>query len=113
MPPPATPDFSKVDPVTLRSVAEEVDETAELIRGLGLQIDQHRSDLMFGWSSIAGAKFSNLITQWLGDLEAIRGQLNEMHFRMVGTAVTYESDEQERLDAINAMASSIQSQINY
>jgi hypothetical protein len=111
---PAVPNWNElqIDLKTLKVAADEVDQTAEFIRGLRIQIDTHRVQLLAGWDSESSRLFSGVIIQWLNDFDMILKELNQIHVGLIQSNIQYESDEQDRLLAVQRLAS-IAAKINY
>jgi uncharacterized protein YukE len=95
---------TRVDHVAMGVAAGQVDAAAEIIRGLGLQVEGHAVTLAAAWKGGGSNAFQGVVGDWLGQFGIIKTQLDNVHIKLVGTKIQYESADTDQVLAANAIA---------
>jgi WXG100 family type VII secretion target len=90
---------SKVDRAAMGQAAQEVEEKANIIKGLQNTLESHKAELMSGWSGTASMKFSQVHEEFNRDFTQVINALQGMHESLVHTKIQYETKEQESEEA--------------
>jgi ESAT-6 family protein len=87
----------------IQACAGQIDEKANTIRGLRIQIDNHRQTLAAHWGGSAHGSFQNVMSVFDAELNKVIGSLENIHEKLVDSRITYESNEQEQHQAVSAI----------
>ena len=87
----------------IQACAGQIDEKANTIRGLRLQIDNHRQTLSAHWAGSAHGSFQNVMTVFDAELNKVIGSLENIHEKLVHSRVAYETNEAEQHQAVSAI----------
>ena len=87
----------------IQACAGQIDEKANTIRGLRIQIDNHRQTLSANWGGSAHGSFQNVMSVFDAELNKVIGSLENIHEKLVDSRITYESNEQEQQLAVSAI----------
>src|SRR3954452_11095836 len=90
---------SSVDRAAMGQAAQEVEEKANIIKGLQNTLESHKSDLMAGWKGVAAMSFNQVHEEFNKDFAQVINALNGMHQSLVHTKIQYETKEQESQEA--------------
>jgi WXG100 family type VII secretion target len=79
--------------------AQEVEEKANIVKGLQNTLESHKSELMAGWKGVASMSFEQVHEEFNQDFTKVINALNGMHQSLVHTKIHYEKKEQESQEA--------------
>lgn len=92
---------SSVDRAAMAQAAQEVDEKANIIKGLQNTLAGHKAELMSGWKGEAAMTFNQVDEEFNKDFTQVINALQDMHEALVHTRIQYESREQESQQAVS------------
>jgi ESAT-6 family protein len=92
---------SNVDRAAMGQAAQQVQEKANIIKGLQNTLDSHKSDLMSGWGGEAAMTFNQVHEEFNKDFTKVINALQGMHESLVHTKIHYESKEQESREGVS------------
>lgn len=92
---------SSVDRAAMAQAAQEVDEKANIIKGLQNTLASHKAELMSGWKGEAAMTFNQVDEEFNKDFTQVINALQDMHEALVHTRIQYESREQESQQAVS------------
>ena len=92
---------SSVDRAAMHKAAQDLDASANVIRGLQVQLEGHKSELRSHWEGNASMAFEQVFNRFNDDFKRVLRALDGMHESLVQTKITYESKEQEAHEAVN------------
>jgi WXG100 family type VII secretion target len=92
-------DQSSVDRAAMAQAATEVEEKANIIKGLQNTLDSHKAELMSGWKGQAAMTFAQVHEEFNRDFTQVINALQDMHEALVHTRIQYETREQEAQQA--------------
>jgi WXG100 family type VII secretion target len=81
--------------------AGNIDESANLIRGLQVQIEGHKNEMRAGWEGNASLAFEQVFERFNTDFSKVLKAMDSMHEALVQTHINYTSKEQDAKDAVN------------
>lgn len=90
---------SAVDRAAMAQAAQEIQDKANIIKGLQNTLDGHKAELMGGWKGEAAMTFNQVHEEFNQDFTKVINALNGMHEHLVQTKIQYESREQESQQA--------------
>ncbi|HEY0539505.1 MAG TPA: WXG100 family type VII secretion target [Actinoallomurus sp.] len=90
---------SAVDRAAMGQAAQEVEEKANIVKGLQNTLESHKSDLMAGWKGVAAMSFNQVHEEFNKDFAQVINALQGMHESLVHTKINYEKKEQESQEA--------------
>jgi WXG100 family type VII secretion target len=79
--------------------AQEVEDKANIVKGLQNTLESHKGDLMAGWKGAAAMSFNQVHEEFNKDFTKVINALQGMHESLVHTKIHYESKEQESQEA--------------
>lgn len=92
----------------MRQAAGEINDKANIIKGLQNTLEGHKQELMSGWGGVAALTFQQVHDEFNQDFTKVINALQGMHESLTSTAITFESKEQENREA----ASEVQRLLN-
>jgi WXG100 family type VII secretion target len=92
---------SSVDRAAMKKASEDIDASANVIRGLQGQLEGHKSELRAHWEGSASMAFEQVFNRFNDDFKRVLRALEGMHESLVQTKITYESKEQQAQEAVN------------
>jgi WXG100 family type VII secretion target len=90
---------SNVDRAAMAQAAQEVEEKANIVKGLQNTLESHKGELMSGWKGVAAMTFSQVHEEFNRDFTQVINALQGMHESLVHTKIQYEAKEQESQEA--------------
>lgn len=90
---------SSVDRAAMGQAAQEVEEKANIIKGLQSTLEGHKQELMGGWKGEAAMTFQQVHDEFNRDFTKVINALQGMHESLVHTKIHYEAKEQESREA--------------
>jgi|SRR4051794_25501111 WXG100 family type VII secretion target len=90
---------SNVDRAAMGLAAQEIEEKANIIKGLQNTLESHKGELMSGWKGVAAMTFSQVHEEFNQDFTKVINALQGMHESLVHTKIQYETKEQESQQA--------------
>ncbi|MEW2358906.1 WXG100 family type VII secretion target [Spirillospora sp. NPDC029432] len=96
---------SAQDREAMGQAAQEIENSAGIIKGLQTKLDGQKSQLMSGWQGAAAGSFDRVFNEFQTQMRKVLGELESMHGKLVDTKIQYEATEQEQEDAANKIAS--------
>lgn len=98
------------DKALMARAAEQIDHAASTIAGLRRDLAGHHSAIMAGWTGSAANQFNitfqafdEVMGKILSDPRDGHDGLEQIHEKLVGNRIQYESAEQEQTDAVNSI----------
>lgn len=92
---------SSVDRAAMGLAAQDIDHSANIIKGLQNQIEDHKNQVRSSWDGHASMAFEQVFNRFNEDFTRVLNALQGMHEALVHTKITYETREQESHDAVN------------
>ncbi|MGI5166781.1 WXG100 family type VII secretion target [Spirillospora sp. CA-253888] len=92
---------SAVDRAAMKQAAEDIDASANIIKGLQTQLDGHKAQVRSAWEGNASMAFEQVFTRFNEDFTRVLRALEGMHSSLVQTKITYESKEEMSEQAVN------------
>lgn len=92
---------TSVDRVAMAQAAQDVDDSATLIKGLQTRLESHRGDLSAHWEGQANMAFNSVFDRFQQDFNRVIRALEGMHEALVGTKISYDSKEEMSREAAN------------
>jgi WXG100 family type VII secretion target len=92
---------SAVDRAAMKQAADDVDASANIIKGLQSQLEGHKNQVRSSWEGNASMAFEQVFTRFNEDFNKVLKALNGMHESLVQTKITYESKEEMSEQAVN------------
>jgi len=92
---------SAVDRASMALAAQDIDSSANVIRGLQVQLEDHKNQVRAQWEGQASMGFEQVFNKFNDDFQRVLTALDGMHEALVHTRITYEAREQEAHDAVN------------
>ncbi|MEV5704630.1 WXG100 family type VII secretion target [Actinoallomurus sp. NPDC052274] len=89
----------KANHAAMRQAAGEINDKANIIKGLQNTLEGHKDDLMRGWGGEAAMTFSAVHREFNEDFTKVIQALEGMHEALTHTAITFEAKEQENREA--------------
>jgi WXG100 family type VII secretion target len=81
--------------------AGNIDDSANLIRGLQIQIEGHKNEMRAGWEGNASMAFEQVFERFNTDFSNVLKAMDSMHEALVQTQINYTSKEQDAQEAVN------------
>lgn len=92
---------SAVDRHAMKQAAEDIDASANIIKGLQTRLEGHKNELRGKWEGNASMAFETVFNRFNDDFNKVLTALNDMHQSLVQTKITYESNEEITEQAVN------------
>ncbi|MCW2886848.1 MAG: hypothetical protein QOE54_4199 [Streptosporangiaceae bacterium] len=92
---------SAVDRHAMALAAQDIDGSANIIRGLQTQLEGHKAQVRSQWEGNASMAFETVFNRFNDDFQKVLNALDGMHQALVHTKITYEAKEQEAHEAVN------------
>src|SRR3954452_8859061 len=90
---------SSVDRAAMAQAATEIEEKANIIKGLQNTLAGHKAEVMSGWKGNAAMTFNQVDEEFNRDFTQVINALQKMHEALTHTRIQYESREQEAQQA--------------
>ena len=90
---------SAVDRAAMGQAASEVEDKANVVKGLQNTLETHKSELMSGWKGVAAMTFSQVHDEFNQDFTQVITALQGMYESLAHTKIHYEKKEQESQEA--------------
>lgn len=95
---------SAQDRAAMGQAAQEIENSAGIIKGLQTKLDSQKGQLMSGWAGSAAVSFDRVFNEFQTQMGKVLGELEGMHTKLVDSKIHYEATEQEQEDAANKIA---------
>lgn len=92
---------SAVDRAAMAQAAQDIDHSANIIRGLQGQLEGHKQQVRSQWEGNASMAFETVFNRFNEDFTKVLKALDGMHESLVQTKIVYESREQDAHEAVN------------
>ena len=92
---------SAVDRAAMAQAADDIDASANIIKGLQSQLEGHKNQVRSMWEGNASMAFEQVFARFNEDFNKVLQALNGMHESLVQTKITYESKEEMSEQAVN------------
>lgn len=92
---------SAVDRAAMAQAAQDIDASANIIKGLQTRLEGAKTQMRVNWEGNASMAFEAVFNRFNQDFTKVLTALNGMHESLVQTKITYESKEQMSQDAVN------------
>src|SRR2546421_439175 len=92
---------SAVDRAQMALAAQEVETKANIIRGLQIQLQDHKAQVRAGWEGTTSMSFESVFIEFDNDFNQFIQALDKMHQALVHTKIQYEAREQEAHEAVS------------
>jgi WXG100 family type VII secretion target len=85
----------------MAQAAQDIDDSANIIKGLQTRLEDSKNQLRSGWEGDASMAFDAVFNRFNEDFRRVLTALDGMHQSLVQTKITYEAKEQMTHDAVN------------
>ncbi|WP_084262378.1 WXG100 family type VII secretion target [Actinomadura formosensis] len=92
---------SAVDRAAMKQAADDIDASANIIKGLQTQLEGHKQQVRSAWEGNASMAFESVFNRFNEDFGKVLRALEGMHQSLVQTKITYESKEEMSEQAVN------------
>jgi WXG100 family type VII secretion target len=92
---------SAVNRQAMGVAAGQVDDSANMIRGLQSQLQGHKAEVRAQWEGNASMAFETVFNAFDRDFNQVLKAMEGMYEALVHTKLVYEAKEQEAGDAVN------------
>ncbi|HLV72929.1 MAG TPA: WXG100 family type VII secretion target [Vulgatibacteraceae bacterium] len=92
---------SAVDRAAMQQAADDIDASANVIKGLQTQLESHKQQVRASWEGNASMAFETVFNRFNEDFRKVLRALEGMHESLVQTKITYESKEEMAEQAVN------------
>ncbi|GAA2426992.1 hypothetical protein GCM10010191_44620 [Actinomadura vinacea] len=92
---------SAADRAAMQQAAEDIDASANIIKGLKVQLLQHKDEVRAGWEGNASMTFDKVFTAFDQDFGKVLAALEGMYTSLTQNKITYESNEEMTEQAVN------------
>jgi len=92
---------SSVDRTAMNQAAQDIDASANVIRGLQVQLEGHKTELRSHWEGSASMAFEQVFNRFNEDFRRVLKALEGMHQNLVDTKISYESKEEMAREGVN------------
>lgn len=96
---------SAVDRAAMDQAAQDIDASANVIKGLQTQLEGHKQQVRASWEGNASMAFEQVFNRFNEDFNKVLRALEGMHQSLVQTKITYESREEMSEQAVNKVQS--------
>ncbi|MFI0410731.1 WXG100 family type VII secretion target [Actinomadura sp. 3N508] len=96
---------SAVDRASMKQAADDIDASANIIKGLQSQLEGHKQQVRSAWEGNASMAFESVFNRFNEDFNKVLKALEGMHQSLVQTKITYESKEEMSEQAVSKVQS--------
>ena len=92
---------SAVDRQAMGKAAQDIEASAQVIKGLQSQLEGHKNEVRGSWDGQAAMAFEKVFRRFDEDFRVVLQELERMHEQLGQTKIEYESKEQMSQEAVN------------
>ncbi|MBA9003173.1 MULTISPECIES: WXG100 family type VII secretion target [Thermomonospora] len=92
---------SAVDRAAMAQAAQDIDASANVIKGLQTRLDGAKTALRANWEGNASMAFEQVFARFNEDFSRVLRALEGMHQSLVQTKITYDAKEEMSQQAVN------------
>lgn len=92
---------SAVDRAAMAQAAQDIDASANVIKGLQTRLESSKTALRANWEGAASMAFEQVFARFNEDFTRVLRALEGMHQSLVQTKITYDAKEEMSQQAVN------------
>ncbi|TNY31711.1 WXG100 family type VII secretion target [Thermomonospora catenispora] len=92
---------SAVDRAAMAQAAQDIDASANVIKGLQTKLESAKTSLRAHWEGNASMAFEQVFVRFNEDFTRVLRALEGMHQSLVQTKITYDAKEEMSQQAVN------------